>query len=254
MKSEIIHLPLAIPLEVRHNFDDTSQKAVVIFSSGYGNDGFSELAQLVIIKLFEKYGISSVQYVYPERSKLSLLDDLYISTGVATLMQVYDWVRERTSVPIILYGYSFGGNISLEVASIRTIESLLLVNCVFDYVEYRKQQMGYDRINEWKKSKLTYLSYGDDKYSLGYRFLIEAEQQNLETRAQEIGYHIYAFQAENDSIISTKYIYSLAKNNSKCTAHLICGPYADHSLEHPDALKELARLASPLVEEISCRM
>src|SRR6266540_5876463 len=204
-------LPGNIVTPVRHRPPE-SVPVTFILSSGYGNDQFHEAVQLAFIDLLDQYGIGWAQYVYTERCEENKFTDLYISTGVSTLSWMYEWVQQqRSSGSICLFGYSFGASITLEVALIKRVSAAVVVNAVFDYVDYRTHQLGADAMVSWRNDLITYLSYDGSPYPLGYRFIQEAEQQDLERRVGAIDCEVYAFQAKNDAINRPSHILALAK-------------------------------------------
>jgi dienelactone hydrolase len=217
-----------------------------ILSSGYGDDQFREAVQLSFIDVLNDHGIGWVQYVYPERCQDNRFRDLYISSGTSTLSWLFEWVSDR-SPSIGLFGYSFGANITLEVALNKPVAEVVVVNAVFDYVSYRTRQMGSETIDKWRNDYVSYLSYGGAAFPLGYRFLLEAEQQDLERRAEAIECDVYAFQAENDAIIRTDHIARLASSSEHWHAHVVTGKEADHYFEHPKTLRSFVEMVRPSI-------
>jgi len=250
MHHDRLWLPGHIALDLQYDLPRASG-ITFILSSGYGNDQFHEAAQLVLIDVLKQHDIGWVQYVYPERCPANAFTDLYISTGVSTLMWMYDWLRRRESGKICLFGYSFGGNISIEIALVRQLHALILLNPVFEYGEYRRQQLGMAAIKEWRRTKVIDLFYDGQPYPLGYRFLQEAERQDLEKRAASVNCEVHAFQAENDAILTPRAISGLAQASTLWEAHVVPGENADHNFEHTEALDRLRASLGPIVSSIA---
>lgn len=249
MQTIAVTLPGNVEADVRYNLPSNAP-GVCILSSGYGDDQFHEAVQLTLIDQLDAVGMAWVQYVYPERCSRNRFTDLYISTGIATLTWVMKWTDDLTNgLPCTLFGYSFGANISIEVALQSRVARLILVNTVFDYVDYREKQLGGEAISSWRRSQVAYLEYGNREYPLGLRFLQEAEQQDLAQRASDLDCDVYAFQAESDARLDPATIRELAKRSPRWHAWVIPGPDADHVLEDPAALRAFSSLAQPIVEK-----
>jgi pimeloyl-ACP methyl ester carboxylesterase len=243
-------LPGNVVTELRYEIPDDAP-VTFILSSGYGNDQFREAAQQVFIELLESYGMGWVQYIYPERCRENRFTDLYISSGISTLSWIYEWLRQHSSSTICLFGYSFGANITLEVALAKSVAAVVVINTPFDYVSYRVQQLGIDAVRNWRNNYVTNLSYDNVPYPLGYRFVQEAEQQDLENRTLRIECEVHAFQAEHDAIISPSHILTLGENSRRWHPHVILGAQADHNFEHPNSLSDFLEKVRPLVASLT---
>ncbi|MEV1249105.1 hypothetical protein ACIBO2_28980 [Nonomuraea sp. NPDC050022] len=250
MLTDQLTLPGRTIVEIRFQIPDNAL-ATFILSSGYGNDQFSEAVQLAFAGLLTKHGLGWVQYIYPERCQKNKFTDLYISSGITTLSWVFEWAKLRHSRQMHLFGYSFGGNISLELAMIKQIGAIVLVNPVLDYAAYRTEQLGAEAIREWETNQVTFLTYEKVRYPVGYRFMQEAEQQKLHTRATNIDCNIYAFQAENDAILKYSDIDSMALKSPRWHADLIPGERADHNFEDPESLRQFIQKVEPIIAELA---
>jgi dienelactone hydrolase len=246
----IVLLPCNITTQVRYDIPRNS-KSTFLLSSGYGNDQFNEAVQLAFIELLSEFGVGWVQYIYPERLARNGLGDLHLSTGVASLSRLHRWTVERSPGEVSLFGYSFGGNISLELALAEQVKHLVIVNAPFDYVAYRAGQVGDAAMQMWRETRLARLDYDGVQIPLGYRFIEEAALQDLERRAEAIPGIVHAFQAEYDAIIPARHILRLAENSARWTAKVVPGIHADHSFEHPEALSFFIREIRPLIERLA---
>jgi pimeloyl-ACP methyl ester carboxylesterase len=221
-------------IDIKYEFFEESP-ITFILSSGYAITSFEEPVQVAFTKLLSSLHINWLQYIFPERNSKNEIEDLYISTGILTLNVLYDWVKQQVGTPIGLFGISFGGNISIEFAAKATVDALIIINVPFDYVDFRRKQLGDDVMRLWQKELVTQIPYANKSFPLGYRFIQEAEAQNLRERACNITCDVHAFQGDQDSIIGIEDIVSLAESIPRWHAHVIQG--ADHAFNAESSIK-----------------
>ncbi|HEY0738265.1 MAG TPA: YqiA/YcfP family alpha/beta fold hydrolase [Herpetosiphonaceae bacterium] len=237
-----------VNVDIRYAFYAKSPLTFIL-SSGYSIIDFEEPIQVALIEVLSKYNINWLQYIYPERSYKNSFQDLYISTGLFTLNEIHKWVQKQTKGPISLFGISFGGNISIELALEKEISTLIIVNAVFDYVQFRTKQLGEKAMRDWQNKLVTELPYENKSIPLGYRFIQEAENQSLEERAHNINCAVYAFQGDEDQIISPSHIQRLADSRNNWKAYIVDG--ADHAFNKEDAINNFIREIEPVIRSMS---
>jgi hypothetical protein len=220
-----------------------------ILSSGYSIDGFEEPIQVALVELLREHNCNWIQYVFPERNPKTQIDDLYISSGLFTLSEVYKWAKGMVENKIGLFGISFGGNISLELALREPVESVILVNSVFDYVDFRRKQLGEKAMLSWHNTLIARLHYPERTFALGYRFIQEAEQQNLAERALQIECPVHAFQGLQDPFINSEQLLAIQAQRSSWRAYLVRG--ADHSFDQRVAIDAFLSEIEPVIKSIS---
>lgn len=235
-------------IDIRYQFQPESPMTF-IFSGGYGIFNFEEPVQVAFTELLSKYGINWVQYLYPERNPHNPFVDLYVSTGLLSLSEIYTWVKKQVHTPIGLFGISFGGNISIELALKEKLHSLIIINAVFDYVDFRTKQLGRGAMEAWRNTFVTTLAYQDKQLPVCYRFIQEAEQQQLEERAHNVTCDVYAFQGDSDPIISPKHIQKLAATTNNWHADVING--GDHIFNAKIAIDTFIHKIEPSIKFIS---
>jgi len=237
-----------INIDVRYHFQPEAPMTF-IFSGGYGIFNFEEPVQVALIELLSKYRINWVQYLYPERNPSNSFEDLYISTGLQSLSEIYTWVKKQFSGPVGLFGISFGGNISIELALKETLRTLIIINAVFDYVDFRNKQIGGDAMEAWQNTFVTKLSYQNRDLPICYRFIQEAEKQQLQQRAEKVECDVYAFQGGSDPIISPKHIQELSVSTDNWHSKVVNG--ADHIFGDKKAINVFIREIEPIIKLIS---
>ena len=214
----------------------------VILSSGYGIFGFEEPVQKALVDRLDQLNIGWVQYTYAERNPKNTLTDLLISSGTATLIAVYDWLRAQGPLEIGLFGISFGANVTLEAALQRDPTLLLLINPVFDYIDYRTKQLGSHAMATWERESRITMEYDATTVVSYYRFIEEARNQHLLDRARSIGAEIIACQGDADPILTTSYVQELASASERFSSTIIAG--ADHVFGSDDAIERFLEAVS----------
>lgn len=218
----------------------------VIFNSGYSILGFDEPIQIALRSLFSNLGFSWIQYTFPERTLGSPVEDLYLSTGLLALLEVHRWASLKFSSRPAMFGISFGANIAIEHALANTTEFLVLVNTVFDYRRFRERQLGDEAFKDWERTGMTTIIYAQKQFPLGFRFIREADAQNLEHRAQNLKCPVYAFQGMQDPFISVDHIERIAAVNSRWNTFLI--PGADHAFDKKDSIESCVDTVKAILE------
>lgn len=233
-------IPVGLRMHVSVRSRLQIHRPYVVFSSGYGRFGFDEPLQLGVIRILERLGIGWVQYEYPERSSHGGMTDLLISSGLNALRSVCRWSRAEVRAPLGLFGISFGGNISLEAALLEDPSIVFVVNPVFDYVEYRKQQLGDAQMLQWARDGVTAIQYERTVQSY-YRFVDEARHQALMERVRDVPCRVIACQGSADPILGTRYLEDLARACPRAATYVIDG--ADHAMHEPNDVQQVAAVA-----------
>jgi pimeloyl-ACP methyl ester carboxylesterase len=198
----------------------------VVLSSGYGIFGFGEPLQVALTARLDELDIGWVQYTYPERNAKNRITDLLISSGAGALLGVYDWLRSRGPSEIGMFGISFGANVTLEVALQRDPKLIMLVNPVFDYVDYRTKQLGEDAMARWGRDGRITIDYESAEVVSYYRFIEEARDQDLLRRCASINADVIACQGDADPILTAANVRTLANCSPRFSS--VIAPGADH--------------------------
>lgn len=218
----------------------------VVLSSGYGIFDYDEPVQGSLTNLLDELGIGWVQYIHPERTSNASTTDLLISGGVFTLSRVVDWMRRCSVGKIGLFGISFGANISVELAPLlRDVDLVIVINLVFDYVEYRAVQLGAEKVEEWQRNRVIGMDYGDKKAQSYYRFMEEASRQDVIELLAGITCPIHAFQAAEDSIIPTSYVKEAARRYRNVTPYVVLD--ADHVFTDSSSIERFVQRITPVL-------
>jgi pimeloyl-ACP methyl ester carboxylesterase len=202
-----------LQIPIRHS--QQNSKRVVLISNGYNTWTSFRPIHKTITTAFTEQGFDWIHYLYPERTGSGHLHDLYISTGLAYLRFIHSYAVQLGYESIGLFGMSFGGNISMEASLSLETPFLILANPVFDYYDYRLQQIGSANMISWGENHTTQLKVYDTEIWAGHRFIVEATRQNLFQRAHNIQSATLAFQGEKDAILSTDQVRALGQRESE---------------------------------------
>jgi len=186
-----------------------------VLSNGFGAFGLNEPLFKGIKQKLEQYGCNYIHYLYPERQRERALFDLTISNGINYLCRVIDFLDSLNLKDYVLFGSSFGANISLEVGIQRNVSSLILVNPVIDYTKYRKMQIGKANYEEWILKGTFSFNYNETLVPLSFRFIQESKSQNLKDRISKIKSPIIAFQGLGDTILNYSDLKMVLEPNAK---------------------------------------
>lgn len=220
----------------------------MILSSGYGIFGFEEPVQVALIRTLETFAIGWAQYEYVERNPSNATTDLLISSGINALDSVRRWVVSHEVGQLGLFGISFGANITMEVGLLASTDLMLLVNPVFDYVDYRQRQLGSETMRSWEKDAVVSLPYEREVKSY-FRFIEEARHQDLLARIRSLSGRIIVCQGSADTILGRRYLKRVEKTVPHAEIHVI--PHADHPFFDTSAIGAFLEIVRPALQEWS---
>ena len=239
-------LELGVGMELALRSSLIGNRPCMVLSSGYGRFGHDEPIQLALIDALEETRVGWIQYQYAERNAHSQTTDLLISSGLHALRPTCRWARGQVTGAVGLFGISFGANISLEAAPLERPAVVLVVNPVFDYVDYRTQQLGETAMQRWADTGVTSISYDQDVRSY-HRFMEEARHQDLMHRCRDIACKVVACQGEADPILGTRHLERLAAVCPQAQVHVI--PGADHAYHDPYAIHQFMKIAASALHD-----
>lgn len=221
----------------------------MIMSSGFSIVDHDEPVQTVLREAMLKNDVAVIQYLFPERQENSPTQDLTIISGCRSLAATRNWVREQFGdIPELLWGISFGGNVSIEESIRDQPYGLIVLNAVFDYFSFRLSQVGRAQIDAWRQRGSIRIPYSQGPMTSYYRFIEEAVSQRLEHRVNTISCPVHAAQGAADSIISPSHIMQWSATNSCVESIVIEG--ADHVFADKHAIERYVRLVSAWINRI----
>jgi pimeloyl-ACP methyl ester carboxylesterase len=151
------------------------------------------------------------------------------------LEKVFKHLNNLGYYKIGLFGISFGGNISIELALRYKIDLLILINPVIDYFYFRKKQLNTNEFEKLNQNKEITIEYTDGKVRFSYDFILEAIQQDLKNRINILKGKILLFQSENDEFNDLLLLKEIT--NSVPYMNYFIVPNSSHSFKEEDAIQ-----------------
>jgi len=205
-------------------------ESVVIISHGFSSNKESKLYVKLQNEL-NKLGIGTLRYdsyghgqLYCKGAKYTVTRDVTLTKCVDSLKAVISFVHSKGNYNIGLVGSSFGGLVSLIVASqVSNIYALALKSPVTEPIEFWKQRLSDKRIEKWKqKGVMQYNEHGEN-FELNYG----------------IACPILIVHGEDDTVVPIRQSQNLAKI-IKTEVNVIKG--ANHNYTNPTQYSEMKRL------------
>jgi len=210
-------------------------KSVVVLSHGFGS-----CKERKNYKEFETelnaMGIGTVRYdyyghgkLYCDNSKKStylVTKDVTLSKMVASLRAVVSYVKGRGDYSIGLMGNSFGGLLSLIVASQdSSIKALALKSPVVEPISFWRNRLGDKGIKDWEKKGIMHWGCVGEDFDLEFGFWKDLQGYDTLALAKQIRCPVLIVHGGADTIVPIKQSQALA-NILGVQVHIVAG--ADH--------------------------
>jgi hypothetical protein len=193
-------------------------RAVVIISHGFSSSKESKL-YVELQNELNKVGIGTLRYdyyghgkLYCKNAKYGVTRDVTLSKCVDSLEAAISYVRSIGNYIIGLVGASFGGLISLIVASKNSdVKALVLKSSVTEPINFWKQRLTEKRITKWKQEGIMHYQECGENYELDYSFWEDLVTYNTFKMAKHITCPILIIHGGSDSVVPLKQSQTLAK-------------------------------------------
>ena len=193
-------------------------KSVVIISHGFSSSKESKL-YVELQNELNKAGIGSLRYdyyghgqLYCKDSKYTLSKDITLSKCVDSLKAAIKFVRSKGKYNLGLFGSSFGGLISLIVASQESkIGALALKSPVTEPIKFWKHRLGDERIQKWKQEGVLYYNELGENFELNYTFWEDLFSYDAHKMAEKITCPVLIVHGGSDSVVPIKQSHDFAK-------------------------------------------
>ncbi|VVB75694.1 Putative aminoacrylate hydrolase RutD [uncultured archaeon] len=196
-------------------------KSVVALSHGFGS-----CKERKNYKEFETelnaVGIGTVRYDYYGHGKLycdnskkstySVTKDVTLSKMVASLREVVSYIKKKGNYSIGLMGNSFGGLLSLIVASQdSSIKALALKSPVVEPISFWQNRLGDKRIKDWEKKGIMHWGCVGEDFDLEFDFWKDLQAYDTLTLAKQMRCPVLIVHGGADTIVPIKQSQALAK-------------------------------------------
>ena len=231
-------------------------RTVIIISHGFSSSKDSKL-YVELQNEVNKLGFGSLRYDYYGHGKLYCKDAKYTVTRDVTLSKCVDslkaaisYIRSKGNYDIGLVGSSFGGLISLIVASQDSnMQALALKSPVTEPIEFWKQRLGDKRIKKWKQEGIIHYDEHGEDFELNYNFWEDLLTYDTFKMARNIACPVLIVHGGSDTVVPIKQSQDLAKIvNTK--VNIIEG--ANHDYANPSQYNKMKKLITDFfVEKLS---
>lgn len=213
--------------------DSGKKEWIVLFVHGF-NSTKNHKHFLPIIDKLSKIGISTFRFdIYGQGESDGKLEDLTISKAVDNTLQAIKYIEKIGYKNIGIVGTSFGGFVSIIVASMyKKLKFLALKSPVSDYNLQVKSIASDEDIKMWKEKG--YVNYGDaDQFvRLNYSFYLDIKKYNAYKVGKEIKAPTFIVHGDSDKTVSIKQSEKLSNVINNAKLKIILG--ADHGYTNPE--------------------
>lgn len=193
-------------------------KSVVIISHGFTSNKDSK-TYLDLQEKLNKLNIGTLRYDYyghgplfGHKSGYGVSSDVTLSKAVESLKAAIKFVRSHGRYNIALLGSSFGGLISLVVASQdKGIKALVLKSPVTEPIKFWRERLGNQRIVKWKREGVLHYHLILEKYDLKYDYWKDLQKYNTLKSAKNIFCPTFIVHGDKDIYVTIQQSFDLAK-------------------------------------------
>lgn len=230
-------------------------KAVAILSHGFTSSKNNRL-YVELESSLNNAGIGTVRYdyfghgpAYGHTQGYAVSDDVTLSKVVENLNAVVRYVKSEGDYSVGLLGSSFGGLVSLVVASQDpSIRCLVLKSTVAEPIRFWKKRLGSAQIKQWEKEGVVHTTQDIVEYDLKFEYWQDLQKYNTLEMARRISCPVLIFHGDNDTYVPISQSYDLAKV-LHVEVNVVKG--ADHSYSGPGQNERIkAMMIDFLVEKL----
>ncbi|MCA9459984.1 MAG: alpha/beta hydrolase, partial [Nanoarchaeota archaeon] len=192
--------------------------SIVIISHGFSSSKESKF-YLELETELNKIGIGTFRYdyyghgkLYCKNTKYKISKDTTLTKCVDSLKAAINFIDKQGNYNLALVGSSFGGLISLIVASQNSkIKALALKSPVTEPIEFWKERLDNERIQKWKEENLIHYNERGEDFELKYDFWEDLLSYDTHKMARKITCPSLIVHGSNDSVVPIKQSFELAK-------------------------------------------
>jgi len=227
--------------------------SVVIISHGFQSNKESRL-YLRLENELNKIGIGTFRYdyyghgsLYCKGNKYAILKDVTLTKTVDSLRAAIAYVRSQGKYRIGLVGSSFGGLVSLIVASEDTeIKALAMKSPVTEPISFWKGRLGDDKIHRWKQEGILHFDDCGERFDLEYGFWEDLLTYDTYAIAKDINCPVLIIHGDSDTVVPIEQNLDFAQIVD-AEINIIRG--ADHDYTDPVHFQEMKSLIIEFIVE-----
>ena len=187
-------------------------KTITILSHGFASSKESQFYKDLEQEL-NRLGIGTLRYdYYAHGERPEKIEDFTLTQAVKTLEDAIAYTRSKGKYDIALLGSSFGGVLSLVVASNDPdIKFLVLKSPVTELKSFWKKRVGEQGLRKWKQEGILHYDALGEKYDLKYGFWEDFQSYDTLDLATKINCPTFIIHGASDSVVPIKQSRDLAK-------------------------------------------
>ena len=225
--------------------------SVVILSHGYSSNRNSKIYQEITDDL-NREGIGAVRYDYYGHGVsyghrgpgYGASDDVTVSKAVESLRAFVGYIRESGNFDVGLLGSSFGGLLSIIIASQDPkIKTLALKSSVTEPKRFWMRRIttnfGEDGLTKWERDGIIRYKEGVEDYNLTWDFWRDLQRYDILRDAEKISCPTLIVHGGNDTCVPITQSYELAMVLGT-DVKVVIG--TDHSYSEPMQYSEVKKL------------
>src|SRR3989338_690882 len=219
---------------------------IVVMSHGFTSNRNTKLYK-ELQKEFNSRGIGTVRYEYYghgaayEHRIRGVSRDITVTKAAESLRTLMKYLRRKGYGRIGLIGSSFGGLLSLVIASDdKMIKFLALKSPVTDPVKFWNESVRGPKnkliVDEWKKNDIFHYNREGEDYMLKWDFWNDLKNYDADRLAKGVSCPIFLIHGNKDKIVPIKYSKKFAKTTG---AKLAIVRGADHHYSKQENYKTM---------------
>ena len=193
-------------------------ESITIISHGFTSSKKSKLYVELQDKL-NKANIGTLRFdfyghgkLYCKNSKYKVTKDTTLSKAVESLKAAVKFARSQGDYNICLIGSSFGGLISLIVASQDSnINALALKSPVTEPISFWKRRVEEGGLAKWKKEGILHYNEHGEEFELDYAFWEDLNEYDTFKMAENISCPVLLVHGDSDTVVPIAQSKELAK-------------------------------------------
>jgi pimeloyl-ACP methyl ester carboxylesterase len=190
-----------------------SASHTVVMTHGFAGNKEKMLFQDLEFALNQR-GIATMRYdMYGHGASEGSIEELTLSKALGSLKTAVSSLRDDTMVPyeIALFGYSFGGSVSMVAASqMPDVNALVTASAVSDPMKFWTQMLGEEGLMACSKQGFVPYRDGENEYKISFDFITDISTYNTAEMAKSIECPTLIMHGDSDPRVPIEQSHNLA--------------------------------------------
>lgn len=250
-----LHDSLGNPIQAILSIPENAE-SIVIMSHGFTSNKNSKL-YIELEGLLNNARIGAVRYdyfghgpAYGHEQGYAVSDNTTLSKTSESLRAVVNFIKTQGEYNLGLLGSSFGGLISIVVASQDPdIKALVLKSSVTEPRQFWRERLGDAKIEQWKKEGVIHITQDIVDYDLKFDYWEDIQNYDTLAMARNISCPVLILHGEKDTCVPISQSHDLARV-LHTEVNVVEG--ADHSYSGPGQYEKIkTTMLDFLIEKLS---